>query len=217
MSQAMRRSAVSCEFKALDEAPVGRFTGYASVFYEVDAYGDRVLPGAFASSLQEATAKGRLPAMLWQHNPSQPIGVWQTLREDDKGLLVTGELADTQLGREAYSLLKMGALSGLSIGYSVAEDRINRADNVRELVAVNLWEISPVTFPANAEARVEQVKFSGPAMTVREFERFLRDAGGFSAVQAKAIAARGFRSLRDEAPEDDEASWVQSVAARLSA
>lgn len=211
----IKRAAVTCAFKALDETPVGRFTGYASVFNEIDSYGDRVMPGAFALTIAEAKAAKRMPAMLWQHNTSQPIGVWKTLEEDERGLMVSGELADTQLGREAYSLLKMGALSGLSIGYSVVSERVNRDDNVRELLVVNLWEISPVTFPANNEARVDSVKFTGPAMTVREFERFLRDAGHFSATQAKSIAARGFKSLRDEATEND-AEWVRSIAARLS-
>jgi phage head maturation protease len=157
--------------------------------------------------------------MLWQHNPTMPIGVWRTMREDAKGLYVEGELADTQLGREAYSLLKMGALSGLSIGFNVVDEAFNRKTNTRELRAVNLWEVSPVTFPANGDARVAQVKFAGSAMTVREFERFLRDAGGFSISQAKSIAARGYQALRDEVTEDDstDTEWLAQLAARFKA
>lgn len=216
--RAIKRAAIACDYKAIDDGPVGRFSGYGAVFGNVDAYQERILPGAFTQTLAEATRHGRMPAMLWQHNPTQPIGVWRTMREDARGLYVEGELADTQLAREAYSLMKLGALSGLSIGFSVTDERINKDDSVRELLAVNLWEVSPVTFPANGAARVEAVKFSGPTMTVREFEAFLRDAGGFSARHAKAIAARGFKALRDEAPEDDsEQDWMTAIAARLSA
>lgn len=215
----VRHAGFACEYKAIDEGPVGRFSGYGAVFNNVDVYNERILPGAFAETLSEAKARGRMPAMLWQHNPTQPIGLWRSMREDERGLYVEGELADTQLGREAYSLLKLGALSGLSIGFSVTKEQINRDENIRDLVAINLWEVSPVTFPANTEARVSQVKFSGPDMTIREFERFLRDAGSFSATQAKAIAARGFKASRDEATTDDinEAAWIDEMARRLSA
>lgn len=218
-TRSVRRAGFVCEYKAIDDGPVGRFSGYGAVFGNVDAYNERILPGAFADTLAEAKTRGRMPAMLWQHNPTQPIGVWRSMREDERGLYVEGELADTQLGREAYSLLKLGALSGLSIGFSVAKETLNRDENIRDLVAINLWEVSPVTFPANSEARVSQVKFTGPEMTIREFERFLRDAGSFSATQAKAIAARGFKALRDEATTDDvtDAAWLEDMARRLSA
>jgi hypothetical protein len=214
----LQRASTGCEYKALDDASTGRFAGYGAVFGNVDAYNERLLPGAFTQTLAEAAATGRQPAMLWQHDPTQPIGVWRTLREDAHGLFVEGELADTQLGREAYSLLKLGALSGLSIGFSVKRERLNPDDNVRELEAVKLWEVSPVTFPANSYARVAAVK-SESAMTIREFERFLRDAGSFSAQQAKAIAARGYRALRDEATGNEslDADWLADMARRLSA
>jgi HK97 family phage prohead protease len=215
----VRRAGFACEYKAIDDGPVGRFSGYGAVFGNVDAYNERILPGAFTATLADAKTRGRMPAMLWQHNPTQPIGLWRSMREDERGLYVEGELADTQLGREAYSLLKLGALSGLSIGFSVAKESVNRDENIRDLVAINLWEVSPVTFPANSEARVSHVKFTGPEMTIREFERFLRDAGSFSATQAKAIAARGFKALRDEATTDDvnDAAWIDEMARRLSA
>lgn len=216
--RAIKRASIACEYKAMDDAPTGRFSGYGAVFGNVDAYNERILPGAFTDTLAEANRVGRMPAMLWQHNPSQPIGVWRTMREDARGLYVEGELADTQLAREAYSLMKLGALSGLSIGFSVTDERVSKDEGVRELLAVNLWEVSPVTFPANGAARVEAVKFAGSAMTVREFEAFLRDAGGFSARHAKAIAARGFKALRDEAVEDDNSTeWMTAIAARLTA
>ncbi len=216
--RAVKHAAFACEYKALDDGPVGRFSGYGAVFNNIDAYNERLLPGAFEATLSAARARGRMPAMLWQHDPRQPIGVWRSMREDDRGLYVEGELADTQQAREAYSLLKLGALSGLSIGFSVVKETMNRDEDVRDLVAVDLWEVSAVTFPANTEARVAQVKFTGPAMTIREFERFLRDAGSFSASQAKAIAARGFKALRDEEPTNDvDNEWIEEMARRLTA
>lgn len=214
----LHRASTTCQYKALDDAAkVGRFSGYGAVFGNVDAYKERLLPGAFTATLADARASGRMPAMLWQHDPTQPIGVWRAMHEDAHGLYVEGELADTQLGREAYSLLKLGALSGLSIGFSVKSDRFDQRDQVRELESVHLWEVSPVTFPANTAARVAQVK-TGSSMTIREFERFLREAGSFSAQHAKAIAARGYRALRDEAkaPGTVDTAWLQDMARRLS-
>lgn len=196
------RHTVAAQYQALDET--GRFSGYGAVFGTVDAYKERLLPGAFTQSLQAWAAKGRMPALLWQHRPDQPIGVWRVMREDDRGLYVEGQLADTTLAREAYSLLKMGAISGLSIGFNVTDESYDKAAGVRELRAVDLWETSVVTFPANTDAQVSQVKAAGTVRTVREFEHFLRDAG-WSANQAKAIASRGFNAvLRDEASSKDQ-------------
>lgn len=96
--------------KAIDESR--EFSGYASVFGVVDSYTDVVIKGAFTRTLAE-----RRPALLWQHDPTVPIGVWEEMREDETGLFVRGRLADTVAGRDAYELLKLGALSGLSIGY----------------------------------------------------------------------------------------------------
>ena len=210
---------MACEFKAVGDGPVGTFSGYGAVFGNVDVYGERILPGAFTQTLTNAAQIGRLPAMLWQHDPTRPVGKWTAMREDARGLYVEGELADTQLGRETYALLKLGALSGLSIGFSVPSggDRFDRTTETRELLTVDLWEVSPVTFPANTEARVAQVKFAGPTMTIREFEKFLRDAGGFSRTQAEAIAVRGFKAARDESAEDIDQQWLSNMAARFRA
>lgn len=197
-----------CEFKA-HEAP-GTFEGYGSVYGVIDAYGDIVERGAFAESLRKANDSGVMPAMLWQHNPSQPIGVWTLMAEDDYGLRVVGQLADTTLGHEAYTLMKMGALSGLSIGYSVVREEYDRKRDARLLKQINLWEVSPVTFPANGDARVESVKTADSSY--RGLERILRDAG-FSRSESKLIASRGLGALREaeaikELSEDEVAALV---------
>ena len=128
--------------------------GYASLFGAVDQGGDVVQAGAYGASLSTLGKDGRKVKMLWQHDPSQPIGVWDEVREDDKGLFVKGRLLDcTQKGREAAALIAAGAIDGLSIGY-----RTKRAAKTekgqRLLTELELWEVSLVTFPMLPSARV---------------------------------------------------------------
>lgn len=200
-----KRFNVAAEIKAVDDS--GVIEGYGSVFGNLDSYSDIVAPGAFAKSLEEAKASGRMPAMLWQHNQEEPIGVWTEMREDDRGLFVKGKLADTQRGKEARELIKLGALTGLSIGYTTRSYQVDRENDSRVLTDVQLWEVSPVTFPANSEARITGVKASDIS-SPKDFERFLRDAG-FSRKEAKQITAHGFgdSDLRDVDP--DEAAEIE--------
>ncbi len=144
----------SLEIKALDEH--GRFAGYASVFGVVDNQRDIITSGAFLQSLVNRTHEIKL---LWQHQQEEPIGVFDTVFEDERGLYVEGRLLlDVQRAREAYALLKAGAVSGLSIGYSPVRYRMNAETGVRHLLEVDLWEVSLVTFPANEAAGVTMVK-----------------------------------------------------------
>ena len=145
------------ELKALGED--GSFAGYGSVFGVADEFADTVAPGAFARSLALHARAGTLPAMLWQHDSRQPIGIWSGLREDRVGLQVSGRLAlKTRGGAEAYELLKLGAVSGLSIGYVAVASHVDERTRQRVLVDIELWEVSLVTFPANPMARVTAVK-----------------------------------------------------------
>jgi HK97 family phage prohead protease len=141
------------------------FTGYGSVFGVLDSYSDIVAKGAFRRTLQER--KGRI-AMLWQHDPTEPIGVWEELREDSAGLFVKGRLADTPEGNKAYRLLKMGALSGLSIGFRTVKSEFDDARGVRTLTDIELHEISVVTFPANSSATVVEVRRQQPMSPMEE-------------------------------------------------
>ncbi len=144
----------------------GIFSGYASVFEELDEQGDRVLKGAFQASLARGLYKKQMPKMLWQHDPEQPIGIWHIIREDQKGLYVEGQLLlDVQRGREAYVLLKAGVLDSLSIGYQVVEAERGAVAGERKLKKVDLFEISLVTFPANTAARITRVKRNGGDFT----------------------------------------------------
>lgn len=131
-----------------------RIEGYASVFGLRDKGGDTVMRGAYAASLERLAAQGEKVRMLWQHDPAQPIGVWESVVEDARGLHVKGRLLpDVTRAREAQVLLEAGAVDGLSIGY-----RTLRAERLpgggRKLIELDLWEVSLVTFPMQAEARL---------------------------------------------------------------
>lgn len=166
----------------------GTIEGYASVFEVVDNGMDVVQRGAFAKSLGS-----RIVKMLWQHDMAKPIGVWDEIREDERGLYVKGRiLKDVQQGREAMALYKAGAMDSVSIGYRTIEAVEEAGGRVRRLTEIDLFEISAVTMPMLDQAIVSVKSIR----TIREFEKGLRDAG-FSQKEAKAIAADGFKGLAD--------------------
>jgi len=142
----------------------GMFSGYASVFGEVDLGKDRIERGAFMNSLVERGAPG--VRMLYQHDPNEPIGAWKTIREDARGLYVEGVLSPgVGRAREVLALMKSGALDGLSIGFRTVKARTDAKTGVRRILEADLWEISVVTFPMLPSARVSNVKYA----------RFFRD------------------------------------------
>lgn len=196
------------EIKAVNED--GLFSGYASVFEEIDSYRDIVKRGAFEKTLAETESKGRAVPILWQHDAAKPIGVYTELKEDEHGLYVEGQLnMDVQQAREALSLLRQKALSGISIGYNSVRYDTDVKSGVRRLYELKLYEASLVTFPACDGARVTDVKTilaDGQLPSLPEFEDFLCEAG-FSRSQAKAIAGNGLTKLirREVGSEEDEA------------
>ncbi len=196
-----KNSGLPLDQKAVSDS--GEIEGYASIFGNVDSYGEIVEAGAFADSLVSAKRSGRKVKMLYQHDPHQPIGVWDDLAEDGKGLWVKGRLLvdESPKAREVHGLLKAGALDGLSIGYRTlkAEPKQGKP-GVISLLKLDLLENSIVTFAANDRARVEVVKSildAGAMPSVREFEGFLRDAG-FSKAKAAALASACTPHLRGE-------------------
>jgi HK97 family phage prohead protease len=185
---------VDFDFKATKD---GKIEGYGSLFGIVDKGGDIVVKGAYSASLERRRARSEKVKMLWQHDPSQPIGIWDEVIEDDKGLIVKGRILDqVAKGREAKALMEAGALDGLSIGY-----RTIRADykdtGERQLLEVDLWEVSLVTFPMLPEARasvklegLDEVKeklVAGDRLTVRQFEALAKGLG-LSNTQAERAA-----------------------------
>lgn len=150
--------------------------GYASLFGAVDQGGDVVQPGAYTASLNALSAEDRSIKMLWQHDPAQPIGVWDEVREDERGLWVKGRiLTDVEKGREAISLLAAGALDGLSIGYRTVKAAKN-AKGQRELTQLELWEVSLVTFPMLPQARVGAKNDLLEGAGVQQVARMFREA-----------------------------------------
>ena len=183
-----------CELKASGDT--GTFEGYGSIFNITDRGGDIVVPGAFAETLAAQKGVGRLPAMLWQHRQAEPIGVYTSMEEDAVGLKVKGQLAlKTARGAEAYELMKMGALSGMSIGYRVRDDSYDRVTGVRSLKKVDLVELSLVTFPMNEQARIDAVKAA--EMPRDEIERLLTLRAGLSRSVARKLLADGYDGIKD--------------------
>lgn len=197
------------ELKALNED--GTFEGYGSVFGVKDSYDEVVAPGAFSESLAAHKAAGTMPALLWQHRSGEPIGVYTSMEEDNIGLKVAGKLAlKTVRGAEAYELLKMKAISGLSIGFMTREDSYDRLTGIRTLKRVDLWETSLVTFPANDAARIQGVKSIEQIQDLKSAEQYLRDAG-LSRTEAKAFIAR----LKCLGQSDSDGGDMQQIAEAL--
>lgn len=148
---------VSFETKGITEQ--GVVTGVLNHFGNKDHAGDITLKGAFLKSLAALKAAGRDLVVLWQHDPTKPIGVWKNLRETERGLEGEAHLnMDVTLAKEAYALAKQGAVSGFSIGYFVVDEYYNANEKTNYLREVELLETSLVTFPCNDLSRTEEVK-----------------------------------------------------------
>lgn len=196
-----------CELKLAPpdsaDAAVMSFSGYGAAFGNVDSYGDVIAPGAFAQFLSDVERGHQpWPSMLSQHGGMgltsedlTPIGAWAKLAEDGRGLMSEGDLAKTQRGIEMHTLMSMKprpAIDGLSIGYVAKkfDPRTKPDEPRRTLREIVLYEISPVTFPANRAARVGSVKALAEIGSLSEIEDYLREAGGFSRNEAKTLIAR---------------------------
>ena len=202
----LKKLVFESEIKA--ESDKGIFTGYGSIFGNEDQGNDIMQKGAFTKSLvNRPVSKVK---MLYQHKTDEPIGVFTDMYEDSKGLFVKGQLAmGTQKGREAYELLKMGALDGMSIGFRADPEKQGYNENkrgVRTLKEVDLMEISLVTFPMNESALIETVK--GNAKNIREWEKILREAGNLSRTEAKI----GAKALSESLSQRDAGGDSQQLA-----
>ncbi len=192
--------AAEARFTALDLKSVaddGRFEGYASLFGREDLGRDVIVDGAFRETLSRRGPGG--VRLLFQHDPSQPIGIWEQLVEDGRGLYAKGRLmADVARAREVLSLMRAGAIDGLSIGFKAEKGRRDPRTGIRRLEKVDLWEISVVTFPMLPEARIRARKahpFGGGTPTEREFERWLTRDAGLTRGEARAVVRSGLKGL----------------------
>lgn len=211
----MKLDRLGCELEIkLDSGAgkkVGTFSGYGSIFGNVDQGGDVVARGAFKVSLDDWKAKGKLPKMLLQHGgflgPAEdgiPVGKYTHMEEDEKGLYVEGELfaLETQKGKYIYEGIKSGALDGLSIGYIAKDVAYGKepGEPRRTLKKVDVLEVSIVTFPMNRAASIEAVKSIEEFKNLADAEAFLREVAGFSQRQAVAYVSR----VKSLSPSDSE-------------
>lgn len=198
---------IRLDFKDMSED--GVFEGYASKFDDQDQGGDTVLKGAFRASLKQR--KPKQVKMLWQHDPSYPIGIWEDVKEDATGLYVKGRLlTSVQKAKETYELMKAGVLDGLSIGYRTIKSIRDERTGFRQLKEVDLWEISVVTFPMLRSATVTSIKGDWGK---RDVERVLRDAGMPNAMTVKLIAGGWDAANRGGQgdPDDDLEGLAESI------
>jgi len=187
----------------------GTFEGYGSVFGNKDLGNDVIEAGAFAKSLKKR--KPQNVKLLYQHKSDMPIGVFDEIKEDAHGLVVKGRLAlKTQAGAEAYELLKMGALDGLSIGFRVNPKEVSydKRGNKRIIKEVDLMEVSLVTFPMNPQATVRSVK--GEEISIREWENGMRDAFSLSRSEAK-MAAKAVTDAFGQRDVDTNVELVEAI------
>lgn len=202
----------------------GEIEGYGSVFGgQPDSYGDIIERGAFEESLAKHASAGTMPLMLWGHQSGEvPIGNWTEMKEDRKGLYVKGQVdLEDPLGNRVHRALKQKRTRGLSIGYeTIASEADPKRDDVRHLTKIDLWEVSPVNFPAQPRAFVTGVKSTlegGALPTLPDFEEFLREAG-FSKSQATAIAGKGLSHLlRGEPGRTQAVDFLSTLQAQLRA
>jgi HK97 family phage prohead protease len=203
------------------DGATGKFAGYASVFGGVDLYGDTIVKGAFLDTLR---ANG-LPKMFWNHDWDMPIGKWDVAREDDHGLWVEGTLTPgLSLSEDVKAALQHGTIDGLSIGGYLKRGDYEETEEGRRITKwTSLMEVSPVVFPADASARIDLSSVKSAQIegieSIRDFESFLRDAGGLSKGAALALTARAKEvfAVRESQPEPTDAKTLDLVAARLEA
>lgn len=190
-------------------ADTGEIAGYGATFGNVDTGDDKIVQGAFSKSLRDKTS---LP-MLFSHDPTKTIGVWKSLKQDDRGLAVKGRISDTADGRDVRTLAKDGAITGLSIGYWPTKSDYDK-NGIRILTEIDLVEVSVVTFPMNELARISAVKSAlgrGDQVTRKDLEFLLRDSG-LSRRATKRLMDHGYAGL---SKQNQTAEALNRLAATL--
>ena len=219
------------KFSGSNAADIGTFSGYGSVYSVIDDGGDLIAPGAFADSLARLKAQGRGVPMYMQHGAAlgadpRPVGVWTKIEEDANGLRVEGKRVglDTETGRYHYALVKEGAMSGLSIGYSGVKAEYGKkpGDPRRTIKSATLREISIVDQPMNAHARLTGLKSIEELLTMADAEDYLKSVG-MSGRQATAFVSRVKRigpgdpagALQQPGPSDSDEAIQQLMQSLL--
>ena len=219
----MKRNVIVKSALTAEDDESGKISGYASTYNNPDFSGDVMLPGCYAPALAKIEKSGIMPVMFFSHDHySVPCGTWDSIKSDDKGLYVSGRInKDLESGREIYSALKFGSMSGLSVGFSFGPDDVegNDAGGFDFKTIPDLMEISICAMPCNQNARIDAVK-SFDVESIRDYktaERYLRDAGSFSREQAKTFISclksvfdRERDALRTKAAEKEIIDLIHS-------
>jgi HK97 family phage prohead protease len=225
----MKRKDVDLDIKSVSDD--GTFEGMCSIFNAIDSAGEKVIPGAFAESLTRHRRKGTAPLMFWQHDQREPIGVWEDLAEDGRGLWGKGRLIlGVSRADEAYKLLKAKAVRGLSIGYREIEAEPDGP--YRALRKLDLMEVSVVSFGAcpgalidtasvksEAYAALRTKLLGGDRPSLREWEHGLRDALDLSRSEAERVIHAYKSALGepgDTAPTDTALADLRAALAGLT-
>lgn len=202
----MELKAIPASFKQTSK---GVIEGHAAVFGNKDSYGDIIQPGAFARTL--ANDRGRVK-VLWQHDPTEPIGKPLEMREDDRGLHVTARIAPTRRGQDALVLFDAEIIEELSIGYDAIVEEFDNDKGARLLREIRLWEFSPVTWAANELARITSVKQASDLdMVLDRLERIQWAKGRLESPRLREKAEGAIRHL--EALLNGDTNPDQLVAA----
>lgn len=205
------------EIKFLGDGTQGIFEGYASVFGNVDSDGDIILAGAFKNTLQTQTRK---VAMFFNHRAWElPVGKWDALQEDTKGLFVRGQLTPGHSGAsDLKAAMQHGTVEGMSVGFSVTKDDYSltaSGGRIFKNISV-LREISVCTFPANEQAGISAMKSIDGIETIRDVENWLRDSVGLSKSQAVGLIARFKSAVRSESETDGNKTEISALIERIN-
>ena len=223
----MKRNIICKTALTADDDETGKISGYASTYNNPDLSGDVMLPGCYAPALAKIEKSGVMPVMFFSHDHwSVPCGRWDSIKSDDTGLYVTGRInKDLESGKEIYSALKFGSMSGLSVGFSFGPDDVegNDAGGYDFKSIPDLMEISICAMPCNQNARIDEVK-AFDVESIKDYksaEKYLRDVGYFSREQAKkfisglkAVFTAERDALRTKAAEQEIIDLIHSFTKR---
>ena len=193
------KKTMTTQFLIKEVDDTGVFSGYGSVFDNVDGGRDMVIKGAFKNTLETHDKNKTMPLMLYSHNQTKESGEWLEMYEDAHGLFCKGKLwidgpnPDPDALKAYRGMKKQKVKMGLSIGYMIPEGGAEfiKDEGYWKLKEIDLYEVSPTPMPMNPKATVESVKAAESIITVRDFEEFLRDSG-FTKEAAVNIASNGF-------------------------
>tara|TARA_R110000744_G_scaffold380568_1_gene503257 strand:- start:36975 stop:37616 length:642 start_codon:yes stop_codon:yes gene_type:complete len=196
------------------DSETGLFTAYANTKNFIDHVKDRAVDGCYLKSIEKHKSAKTMPKMFWSHNPYElPVGVWKTMLEDSKGLLMGGKVSQTTMGKDIEILAKDGGLDSFSIGYEVIEEKWNQSKGCNDLLDIHVKEVSWVNFACNEESLLQEMKSAlknGQLPTRRELEKLLREAMHLSKSQAQNIVAR-----YDDSPIETKSDDIFDLMAKL--